>query len=98
MASTAEKCVPIALGLLRRGRLLWWFAENAATTFAQTSPLLAHAGGNTLHIRNFLPTKWKKNSSATPAFIVFLQFVTHSPPPSTTYTPPPIALIITHHS
>src|ERR1700736_1943869 len=26
MASTAEKCVPIALGLLRRGRLLCWFA------------------------------------------------------------------------
>ena len=51
--STAEKCVSIALGLLRRGRLLCWFAENAATTFAQTSPLLAHAGGNTLHIRNF---------------------------------------------
>src|ERR1700676_773796 len=47
MAFTAEKCVSIALGLLRRGRLLCWFAENAATTFAQTSPLLAHAGGNT---------------------------------------------------
>lgn len=51
--STAEKCVSIALGLLRRRRLLCWFAENAATTFAQTSPLLAHAGSNTLHIRNF---------------------------------------------
>jgi len=39
--------------ILRRRRLLCWFAENAATTFAQTSPLLAHARGNTLHIRNF---------------------------------------------
>jgi len=27
---------------LRRGRSFGWFAENAATTFAQTSPLLAH--------------------------------------------------------
>jgi len=30
--------------LLRRGRLIRWFAENAATPFAQTGPLLAHAG------------------------------------------------------
>jgi hypothetical protein len=43
----------MALGSFGRGRSFGWFAENPTTTFAQTSPLLAHAGGNTLHIRNF---------------------------------------------
>src|SRR5260370_12395787 len=77
MASTAEKCVSIAVGLLRRGRLLGWFAENAATTIAQTSPLLAHAGGNTLHTRNFRRTKSKNIAGAKPALIVLCKCVTH---------------------
>jgi hypothetical protein len=48
-----RKGAPIAFGSFRRGRSFRWFAENPTTTFAQTSSLLAHAGGNTLHIRNF---------------------------------------------
>src|SRR5260221_12393132 len=58
--STAEKCASIALGLLRRGRLLCWFAENAATTFDQTSRLLANAASNTLNIRSSCRRKSKK--------------------------------------
>ena len=48
-----RKGASMALGSFRRGRSFGWFAENPTTTFAQTSSLLAHAGGNTLHIRNF---------------------------------------------
>src|SRR5258707_4744367 len=77
MASTAEKCVSIALGSLRRGRLVCWFAENGATTIAQTSPLLAHAGGNTLHPRNFRRTKSKNIAGAKPALIILCKCVTH---------------------
>src|SRR6202011_5913565 len=78
----SDRCRPrrksacqIALGLLRRGRLLCWFAENAATTFAQTGPLLAHAGGNTLHIRNFRRAKSKDIADAKPALIVLRKCV-----------------------
>ena len=72
MACEAEKCASMAL----RGRLLCWFAENAATTYAQTGPLLAHAGRNTLHIRNFRRTESKNIAGAKPALIVLRKCVT----------------------
>jgi hypothetical protein len=56
--------------------LLDWFAENPATTFAQASPLLAHAGRNTLHTRNFRRTQSKNIAGAKPALIVFREGVT----------------------
>jgi hypothetical protein len=55
---------PCPLELLRRGRLLGWFAENAATTLAQAGPLLAHAGRNALHIRNFRRTETQNIAGA----------------------------------
>jgi hypothetical protein len=67
----------MALGSLHRGRLFGWLAENAATTFAQTSPLPAHAGGNTLHTRNFRRAKSKNIAGAKPALIVLRKCVTH---------------------
>jgi hypothetical protein len=60
----------MALGLLGRGRLFGWFAENAATTFAQAGPLLVHAGGNTVHARDFRCTKPENIAGAKPALIV----------------------------
>ena len=65
----------IVLGSLGRGRLFGWFAENAATTFAQAGPLLAHAGGNTLHTRNFRRAKSKNIAGAKPALIVLRKCV-----------------------
>src|SRR6266576_2433313 len=52
LRNTHHEVASMALGSFRRGRS-FWFAENPTTTFAQTSSLLPHAGGNTLHIRNF---------------------------------------------
>src|ERR1700681_3315197 len=66
----AGECAAMALGLLGRGRLFGWFAENAATTFAQAGPLLVHAGGNTLHARDFRCAKPENIAGAKPALIV----------------------------
>src|SRR6266571_2617873 len=65
----------IALGSLGRGRLFGWFAENSATTFAQTGPLLVHAGGDALHTRNFRRAKSKNIARAKPALIVLRECV-----------------------
>jgi hypothetical protein len=56
--------------------LFGWFAENPATAITQASALLAHAGGDTLHARNFRRTKPKHIAGAKPALIVFREGVT----------------------
>jgi hypothetical protein len=65
-----------ATGSPRRGRLFGWFSENPATAFAQTGMLLAHAGGNTFHTRNFRCTKPKNVTGAETALIVLRKRVT----------------------
>ena len=60
----------------RGGRLFGWFAENAATTFAQAGPLLVHAGRNALHTRNFRRTEPEDIAGAKPALIVLRKCVT----------------------
>jgi hypothetical protein len=65
----------MALGSPGRGRLFGWFAENAAATFAQAGPLLAHAGGNALDTRNFRRAKPENIAGAKPALIVLRKSV-----------------------
>jgi hypothetical protein len=65
----------IALGSPGRGRLFGWFAENSATTFAQTGPLFVHAGGDALHTRDFRRAKSKNIAGAKPALIVLRKCV-----------------------
>jgi len=55
--------------------LFGWFAENAATTFAQAGPLLVHAGGDPLHARDFRCTKPENIAGAKPALIVLRKCV-----------------------